>query len=296
MSPPFAVATHPRLGYRHLDPLPSAEELQKFYREHYYETIAEGVNAPELSRLMKEDDEARAEREWLAHTLWADVRDVCEALLPDANPRSLVDIGCGPGHLLAFLAQAGWQVAGVEPSTEAAGRALQAGLSIQRSVPELVAAYPDGFHAATLLNVLEHVHDPVGVLRSAHAALRPGGIVVVRVPNDFSELQELARERLRAEPWWVAPPDHIHYFDFASLEKTIEDCGFKVAERLTDFPMELFLLMGDQYVGNAEVGKACHRRRRALEMALPPERRRCLYRAFAAEGMGRNALVFARAV
>jgi SAM-dependent methyltransferase len=295
MSPPFAVATHPRLGYRHLDPLPTPEELQKFYREHYYETIAEGVNAPELNRLMKDDPEARAEREWLARTLWSDVRDVCEALLPDVSPRSLVDIGCGPGHLLTFLAEAGWQVAGVELSQEAAARARQAGHAIHGSIPELVSAYPEGFHAATLLNVLEHVHDPVGVLRSAHAALRPGGVVVVRVPNDFSELQELARQRLHSDPWWVAPPDHIHYFDFASLEKTIEDCGFKVAERLTDFPMELFILMGDEYVGHPEVGKACHRRRRALELALPADQRRRLYKAFAAEGMGRNALVFARA-
>jgi 2-polyprenyl-3-methyl-5-hydroxy-6-metoxy-1,4-benzoquinol methylase len=291
----FGIATDPRFGYRRLDPLPTEEELEAFYRDKYYGLIAAGGRAPEIMRQLQGGAEAAAEIDWLGKTLWADIRAVLDALLPGEANRAVLDIGCGPGLFLLAMREHGWQPAGVEPSEEAGKRAREAGLAVFPSV-EACLAEKKSFEAATLLNVLEHVRDPLAVLRSARSALRAGGILVVRVPNDFSSLQEIARVRSGKPPWWVAPPDHIHYFDFPSLEKTIESCGFQVAEKLADFPMELFLLMGDDYVGNAEVGRACHQRRRALELALPADRRRRLYRGFAAEGMGRNALVFARAM
>jgi SAM-dependent methyltransferase len=291
----FGIATDPRFGYRRLDPLPTEEELEAFYRDKYYGLIAAGGRAPEIMRQLQGGAEAAAEIDWLGKTLWADIRAVLDALLPGEANRAVLDIGCGPGLFLLAMREQGWQPAGVEPSEEAGKRAREAGLPVFASV-EACLAEKKSFEAATLLNVLEHVRDPLAVLRSARSALRPGGILTVRVPNDFSSLQEIARARSGKPPWWVAPPDHIHYFDFPSLEKTIESCGFQVAEKLADFPMELFLLMGDDYVGSPEVGRACHQRRRALELALPADQRRRLYRTFAAEGMGRNALVFARAM
>jgi 2-polyprenyl-3-methyl-5-hydroxy-6-metoxy-1,4-benzoquinol methylase len=296
MSAPFGIATDPRFGYRRLDPLPTEAELEAFYRDKYYGLIAAGGRAPEIMRQMQGGAESAAELEWLGKTLWADIRAVLDALLPGETNRAVLDIGCGPGVFLRAMQEAGWRPTGVEPSQEAGARAREAGLELFGSVEAALAAGRKSFEAVTLLNVLEHVRDPIAVIGSARTALRQGGILVVRVPNDFSALQEIARARTGKPAWWVAPPDHIHYFDFPSLEKTIESCGFQVAERLADFPMELFLLMGDDYVGNSEVGRACHQRRRALELALPAERRRRLYRGFAAEGMGRNALVFARAM
>jgi len=61
-----------------------------------------------------------------------------------------------------------------------------------------------------------------------------------------------------------------------------------------DFPMEMFLLFGDGYVGNPEVGSQCHKKRVAFELSLPVEVRRNLYRCFAKNGLGRDCLVFAR--
>jgi hypothetical protein len=58
--------------------------------------------------------------------------------------------------------------------------------------------------------------------------------------------------------------------------------------------MELFLLMGDDYVTNSQLGPACHARRKRLEAALPIELRRALYRSFASVGLGRNCVVIAR--
>ena len=96
----------------------------------------------------------------------------------------------------------------------------------------------------------------------------------------------------------MAPPYHVNYFDFASLRRLCARVGLRVVREETNFPMEVFLLMGESYVGDDAVGRACHRRRMALEERLAAAGlgvlRRRLYRALAAEGLGREAIVYAR--
>ena len=106
-----------------------------------------------------------------------------------------------------------------------------------------------------LNNMLEHVADPIGLLRLAIGRAWPGGLICVGVPNDYNALQEAARAS-GAKAWWLAPPHHLNYFDFASLEALLERCGLEIVETLTSFPMELFLLMGDNYVGDEALGNA----------------------------------------
>jgi hypothetical protein len=92
----------------------------------------------------------------------------------------------------------------------------------------------------------------------------------------------------------VAIPDHINYFDFKSLSTLLKRLGFEVIYSQTDFPMELFLLMGDDYVGNKEIGNKCHQKRVNFEMAVPGELRRRIYQALAEVGLGRVCIIFAR--
>lgn len=70
------------------------------------------------------------------------------------------------------------------------------------------------------------------------------------------------------EPWWVAPPHHINYFDFDSLSKLLTVCGFEVIEREATFPIDMFLLMGDNYIGNDALGRECHKRRKTIVLNL----------------------------
>ena len=83
--------------------------------------------------------------------------------------------------------------------------------------------------------------------------------MVIRVPNDFSELQSAAkRSRGKNKQWWVKLPDHINYFDFDSISKLLTNNRFHVVDELGDFPMEFFIMFGDDYIDNPEVGKWCH--------------------------------------
>lgn len=174
-----------------------------------------------------------------------------------------------------------------------------AGLAVhEATLEEFVASFlqlgASPFDAVTLLNVLEHVPDPVRVVQEARALLRPGGIICIRVPNDFTELQEAAQRQLGCPPWWIASPDHINYFDVRLLEALLNHSGFEVFYTQTDFPMEMFLLMGDMYVGNPELGNKCHQKRVQFDLSLPEDLRRRIYHAFAEVGIGRDTLTFAR--
>jgi SAM-dependent methyltransferase len=97
----------------------------------------------------------------------------------------LLEIGCATGEFLAEARQAGWQVAGVEPSTYMAGEARERhGLEVAADfVPEHYG--PDAFDVVHLNHVLEHVPEPGAMLRGIHHILAPSGLLVIEVPYEF---------------------------------------------------------------------------------------------------------------
>lgn len=291
------VVAHPEFGFRHLDPVPSQDELDAFYSGQYMELIEAGGRAPELRRLLQGGEERKAELEWLRSTLYADVDD---ALARGLGNRGgvLLDVGCGTGDFLQYAREKGWRAEGIEPSKLACERARALGLEVFNQSFAAIASGTDrqaSYDALVLLNVLEHVPDPVRWVEDCRALLKPKeGLLVAVVPNDFSALQAAAAQALQIEPWWIAAPDHINYFDYSSLERLLQKKGFQIVERAGTFPMELFLLMGDDYVTHSELGRECHARRRRLESALPTEQRRAWYRKLAEQGMGRNCVVVAQ--
>jgi 2-polyprenyl-3-methyl-5-hydroxy-6-metoxy-1,4-benzoquinol methylase len=290
----YKVIVDPRWGYRRLDPLPTAEELDRFYREQYYDLLAAGGRAPELRRLMQGGEEAQLELLWLSKTMWRDIRDVLDQHMSHKQERLLLDVGCGPGYFGRYMQEGGWHVVGIEPSRDAAEIARSFGILVYDSVEQCLDQEKRRFDAVTFLNVLEHVLDPASLLERIRLLMEKQSILVCRVPNDFSAIQECAADKLGLEPWWIAIPDHINYFNFESLVRFLEQLNFEIVEMFGDFPMEMFLLFGDIYVGNPEIGSQCHKKRVAFELSLPVEVRRNLYRCFAKSGLGRNCLVFAR--
>jgi SAM-dependent methyltransferase len=295
MKKQYSVVVDPEYSYRRLDPLPTEEELELFYREHYYAFMEAGGRAPELRRLIKGGEESDKELAWLSQTLWRDVRDILDEHLRHKQERWLLDVGCGPGYFCRYMQQAGWHVVGVEPSKDAAEIARSFGITVYGSVEECSRKTEHRFDAVSLLHVLEHVFAPAELLQELRSLTHEESMLAVRVPNDFSVLQDCACCKLGG-PWWVAIPDHINYFNFETLTHFVERLGFQVVDMLGDFPMEIFLLFGDVYVGNPEVGSQCHKKRVAFELSIPVQLRRDLYRCFARNGVGRNCLLFAKVV
>ena len=292
----YRVIQDPIYGYRRLDPLPDKTEIAKFYQSQYYDLIRKGGCAPELHRFMAGGEEAGRERAWLRTVLYSDITYVLNQYAPGNR---VLDVGCGTGEFLVYLKENGFEGVGIEPSSDVVAIAKSQGLAVYSStLEEFAENYKSSanlsFDVVTLLNVLEHVPNPMHIIEITKVILNPGGILFVRVPNDFSEIQLAAQKQLNKEPWWVAIPDHLNYFDFESLHALLERLSFEVIYSQGDFPMELFLLMGDDYTGNPEVGSACHQKRVRFEMAIPGELRRRIYAALAEVEVGRSCLVFGR--
>jgi SAM-dependent methyltransferase len=161
------------------------------------------------------------------------------------NSAPAADIGSGPGFSENRQAR-GWNVIGIEPSRQAAAHARSLGIEVVEGFFDAdIVPVLGRFDAVNLNNVLEHVPDPIAILLRAGALLEPGGVICVNVPNDFSPFQVAAAATGETGEWWIAPPHHLNYFDFATLSNLLERLKFEVAEKTTSFPMEAFLLMGD---------------------------------------------------
>ncbi|MFO0710610.1 MAG: class I SAM-dependent methyltransferase [Sandaracinus sp.] len=292
------IAIDPTYGFRRLDPVPTSAELDAFYATKYMELVEAGGRAPEIRRMLEGGRAREEELAWIGATLYADVEQALRAP-GDARGR-LLDVGCGTGDFVEHAAKAGWRARGLEPSRLASERARSRGLDVaEGTLAQALEAHErsgePAYDAITMLNVLEHVPDPIAHVRQCRALLAPGGALAIVVPNDFTVLQEAARAAIGTETrWWIAAPDHINYFDFTSLDRLLEGEGFVVHERTCNFPMELYLLLGEDYVGQPDLGARCHARRRRMEATIPAETRRALYRSFAAAGLGRNCVVIAR--
>jgi len=272
-------------GFRHVVPLPDPHELEREYCETYY------VDEKPTFLAHAGEDQQWAE---LAQT---DRLESLERLLGPAR-RRLLDIGSGPGFFLKTAKSRGWRVTGIEPSRQAAAHARSLGIEVIEGFFGTEATPALGlFDAINLNNVLEHVPDPITILLQAGALLEPGGVICVNVPNDFSPFQTAAAATSGTGEWWIAPPHHLNYFDFATLSNLLERLKFEVAEKTTSFPMEAFLLMGDNYIVDSALGRASHDKRKKFDLALEnaglKETRKAFYRALADTGIGREAVVIA---
>ena len=292
----YHVIIDPKYGYKRLEPLPSGSELAKFYESQYYDLIKKGGRVPELRRIMAGGDEACHEISWLEQVLYSDIEYLLKKYAPG---KRIMDVGCGTGELIGFLENKGFETMGIEPSFYAVAVATQKGINAQQATLE---EYFDSWsfennhkhHSITLINVLEHVPNPVSIIDLLKRVLEPDGLILIRVPNEFNDLQLAAQKKFDCPPWWVAIPDHINYFNLHTLSHMLDMLGFETIYSQSDFPMEVFLLMGDNYIGNPEVGSICHQKRVNFEMSISDDLRRKIYHALAEVGIGRDIMVLAK--
>jgi 2-polyprenyl-3-methyl-5-hydroxy-6-metoxy-1,4-benzoquinol methylase len=186
----------------------------------------------------------------------------------------------------------------VEPSLQAAEYSRGLDLDIENIFyTEQSASNLGMFDVVNMGEVLEHIPNPSALLKLVHKQLNVGGVACLIVPNDFNPLQLVLRDHMGFSPWWVAPPHHINYFNFRSLATLLVRCGFKVIHQESTFPIEMFLLMGEHYIGNDEVGRLCHSKRMIFEKKIigagQSEILNQLYTSLAGQNLGREVVIFA---
>jgi SAM-dependent methyltransferase len=136
----------------------------------------------------------------------------------------LLDIGCGSGALLARFQNLGWQVEGIDVDAAAVAQARLKGVSVRCGILE-DQHYPDNhFDVIILDHVMEHLHDPLGLLRNCHRILKCGGHLVATTPN----LNSLSHILFR-ESWMpLDPPRHLYIFGRPSLTDLVRRAGYSV--------------------------------------------------------------------
>lgn len=152
------------------------------------------------------------------------------------GPGTLLDVGAGTGVFMHLARERGWDPSGIDICPLTAEKAAQEfGVRIAVGPFEEQPLGGRQFDTITMLDVLEHVIDPLATLRRAHALLRPGGALYVAVPNQRSLLTAVVDAYARAGGpaanklllrLYVAP--HLHYFTPKTLPRAIETAGFGI--------------------------------------------------------------------
>lgn len=273
-------------GYAHLLSLPDAKALKQLYEEEFY-----------ASDKPLYFDHYEQDAQWWDQ-VYRERLSYVEGFL-GKNRRSALDIGSGAGLFLASGESQGWKMLGLEPSSGAVAYSQNRGLSVVQGMLDAEAVASLGtFDFIHLSAVLEHVLEPGKFLGYTRQLMADDGVLCVVVPNDFNKLQLSLQEHDDYRPWWVAPRHHLNYFNFDSLRHLLKKAGFEVVRETSTFPMELFLLMGDNYIGSDELGRICHGKRKRAEMLLEKSglgsMKSELYDQFAALGIGREVVTYAR--
>jgi 2-polyprenyl-3-methyl-5-hydroxy-6-metoxy-1,4-benzoquinol methylase len=147
--------------------------------------------------------------------------------LADMAPGRLMDVGCGTGATLALGRQLGWAVEGLEMDRDAVLSARAAGLRVGEGGYERLADSPLAFDCIICSHVIEHVFDPVGMLGAMHAALKPGGTLLLSTPNVCSDVHRHFGKYWRG----LEAPRHLVLFSEASLTRLLQTQGFEVVSR-----------------------------------------------------------------
>ena len=138
----------------------------------------------------------------------------------------LLDVGCGNGEFLRFAAHLGWAAEGIDVDAEAVAAARASGCSVTHGglgeLPFRLASY----RHVTLSHVIEHVPDPVKLLRQCLALLEPGGRLWLQTPNLRSVGHAVFGPAWRG----LEPPRHLVLFDRRSLASALAAAGFGALE------------------------------------------------------------------
>jgi 2-polyprenyl-3-methyl-5-hydroxy-6-metoxy-1,4-benzoquinol methylase len=176
-----------------------------------------------------------------------------------AKPGRLLDAGCASGSFLCEAREAGWSVAGVEPSEVLymkAREALGTDAELHCTTLESARFAPASFDAVTLWDVLEHVPDPVAFMGICASILRPGGKVIVNVP-DLDSLEA----RVLGKKWPLLLAEHLNYFTRHSLGICAEKANLKwlyYGRRPVSFSLDYILFRLSQHrIPGTQIARRC---------------------------------------
>jgi 2-polyprenyl-3-methyl-5-hydroxy-6-metoxy-1,4-benzoquinol methylase len=211
---PFEIVKCHKCGFRFTNPRPFAKELGKYYQSSDYISHSDsrkGIFASVYQQVRK-------------YTL---VRKY--NLIGKYQPKGeILDIGCATGQFLNYMVEQGWNATGIEPDDKTRAHAIsEFGL---RVFPEeqLDILEKSSFDVITMWHVLEHVSDLKGRMKQIMNLLKPGGTLIIAVPNCN------AHDAKKYGALWAGYdlPRHLYHFTKSDIKLLVENFGFTIVNIL----------------------------------------------------------------
>jgi 2-polyprenyl-3-methyl-5-hydroxy-6-metoxy-1,4-benzoquinol methylase len=201
----FWIAECSGCGVLRTLPVMSETELAAFYPNDYWGA------------------EEKPSQEWIVSSQSDKTRFLASCKLDSGR---ILDVGCGSGFFLRALDPARWERFGVElgkGAVDASRQALGRDRVFEGTLSD--AAYADSeFDVVTLWSALEHTNQPKSTLAEARRVLKPGGSLIVQVPNAASY-----QLRLFSGRWFALDvPRHRYHFTPATLERLLSELGLSI--------------------------------------------------------------------
>mgnify|MGYP003966111447 FL=1 len=265
-------------GFHHAYPYPDNEFLSSYYSQY---VIPFPLHQEEMYRFA------------------GIVRSI---MRPDS---SIIDIGCGKGEMLRALREKGLNnLYGTEfGSMYDTSKKLEFATILPYDITQLCKWSSDKsktFDCTVLINVFEHVPEPVSLMRQLKSIISPGGTLIFCVPNDFNRLQLTYLNKTKRKPWFLSLPDHLNFFNLNTIDGVMTKAGYEIVRKTVQYPLELFLLQGDDYISEPEKGRICHEKRIAFENSFRETGAESdleqLYEGFTGMGIGRDMYIIAKPI
>lgn len=206
-----------RCGTHQVEPRPSADVLAKLYDADYFEDALVGPG------IIGGNTEASPV---LQHRL-------AQLELRIGKKGSLLDVGCALGVFVKHAVDRGWEAVGLEPSAWAATEGMRRyGITIHVADLAHAPIEPGSLDVVHFNHVMEHLLEPVAEMKAARNLLKPGGLLVVEVPQEIRyPLSDRVFRGLHPEMYNTPPPTvshHLMFFTVGGLRSAARRAGFKV--------------------------------------------------------------------
>lgn len=150
-------------------------------------------------------------------------QQILDRIEEEKKKGNILDIGSSVGLFLYAAKKRGWKVLGVEPSKLAIKYSLKVGLEVKNEYFESIKKIERKFNVVTIFQTIEHMSDPVGVLKKAREFLSSDGLLVITTPNRESMLGRFLGKR-----WFgYYNKEHFYFFNKQSLQYTLKQAGFR---------------------------------------------------------------------
>ncbi|MEM6524351.1 MAG: class I SAM-dependent methyltransferase [Bacteroidota bacterium] len=227
----FALSKCQTCGFLFTNPRPTEDNLSKYYRSLEYISHQNKTNTlvNKVYSIVRK------------YTLKWKLRLVSRYI----SKGKILDIGCGTGHFLQVMQNAGWKTYGVEPDDTARNTATQmVGKDFIHN--SLYSLPSEKFDVVTLWHVLEHVSELDSQFKIIKQHLAPSGRLLVAVPNHRSF------DAQHYQQFWAGydVPRHLYHFDRNTMQVISKKVGLKIVDIL---PMKLdayyVSLLSEKYMG-----------------------------------------------